>query len=405
MKRTFSLFIVLLILVSAAAPTLAQQEEAVTVIPAGETVKIGIVTDLSNIIPAPGQDIANGALLAIKQFNESGTWDWEVEPVVEDDRCVGEDSTSVANLLVSDPNLVAVVGPICSGATIPASEIYEDARIVMVSPSATAVAVTNRGLSVVNRTAFSDGVQGVVAARFISQVLGAEKLAVLHDASAYGEGLAVVVRDTFENEIGGTVTAFEAIDPEEQDYRAQLTVLASDPPDVLYFGGYTNQAALIVEQMKEVGLEDTIFFSADGVYNQDFLDLAGENAEGVYVSVGATVEGDPEIRAAYDAAYKEEYDLEVGELGPFSPQAYDAANIILNALVEVAEVDDDGNLVIDREALIAAVRATKGWEGASGTITCDDKGDCGSVIIDFFLAQDGEWVEQEAPAEIQVSNE
>jgi branched-chain amino acid transport system substrate-binding protein len=258
-------------------------------------------------------------------------------------------------------------------------------------------------LTVTNRTAFNDNIQGVVVARFIQSVLGATKIAVLHDNSSYGEGLANTVQTTFA-ELGGEVVAFEAIDADEQDYRTQLTVLAGLEPEVVYFGGYDPQAALLVAQMKEVGLENAIFFSDDGVYNQTFLDVAAENAEGSYVSFGSQ-SGSEEANAEFDAAYEETFGVAPDEMGPFHAQAYDAAKVILAAMEAVATTDADGNLVIDREALIEAVRATSGHEGLSGVITCDENGDCGTAEIGVLVAEGGEWVAVDVPAELQVAAE
>lgn len=407
MRRKLPLLVMMLVVLVAVTPVLASrvaQEEGVVTFAAGDSVKIGLATDLSNLIPAPGQDIANGAQLAVDEFNEAGGLQgFTVELVVEDDRCVGEDATSVANLFVSDPHIVGVVGHVCSGASIPASEVYQEARIPMVSPSSTAGAFTARGLDVANRVAFNDNIQGVVAARFIFSELGAQRIAVLHDNSSYGEGLASTVAATFE-ELGGEVITFEVVDPEEQDFRPVLTVLAGEEPDLIYLGGYEAQAALIVQQMAEVGLEDTIFFSDDGVYTATYLELAGDASEGTYVTFGAQV-GDPEANEAFDERYEEKFGVAPDELGPFHAQAYDAATVILKALEAVATVDDAGNLSVDREALIEAVRNTESLEGLSGLITCDENGDCGSATIAVFVAEGGEWVEVEVPEELQVSSE
>ncbi|MCL4876936.1 MAG: branched-chain amino acid ABC transporter substrate-binding protein [Anaerolineae bacterium] len=407
MRRKLPLLVMMLVVLVAVTPVLASrvaQEEGVVTFAAGDSVKIGLATDLSNLIPAPGQDIANGAQLAVDEFNEAGGLQgFTVELVVEDDRCVGEDATSVANLFVSDPHIVGVVGHVCSGASIPASEVYQEARIPMVSPSSTAGAFTARGLDVANRVAFNDNIQGVVAARFIFSELGAQRIAVLHDNTSYGEGLASTVAATFE-ELGGEVITFEVVDPEEQDFRPVLTVLAGEEPDLIYLGGYEAQAALIVQQMAEVGLEDTIFFSDDGVYTATYLELAGDASEGTYVTFGAQV-GDPEANEAFDERYEEKFGVAPDELGPFHAQAYDAATVILKALEAVATVDDAGNLSVDREALIEAVRTTEDLEGLSGLITCDENGDCGSATIAVFVAEGGEWVEVEVPEELQVSSE
>lgn len=412
-RRKLSLLTILVALLMVVSPTLAsyqtpnaqpvdrQDDSTVVVIPEGETVKIGLPTDLSNIIPAFGLDIAQAAQLAVDLFNEEGgLYGFEVELVVEDDQCTGEGATAVANLFVSDPNLVAVAGHTCSGASLPASNIYEEALIPMVSPSSTAGTLTSRGLTIVNRVAFNDNVQGVVAARYIYEELEAETVVILHDGSSYGEGLATTVNNTFE-ELGGEVLAFEIIDPNEQDYRSLLTVIAEDAPDLIYLGGYVNQGSLLAEQILEVGMDDTIFFSDDGIFGQDFIDQAGESAEGAYATFGLQL-GDEELNAEFDALYEETYGTTPDEQGPFHAQSFDSINVILSALLEVAEVDDEGNLVIDRAELVEAVRATAELEGLSGTITCDENGDCGSALITVYVVEDGEWVELEVPAELQV---
>lgn len=403
MNKKISFVMLVVLLVGLVSSVSFAQDEAVATFAPGDKVKIGLATDLSNIIPAPGQDIANGAMLAVMQFNEEmgGLQGFEVELVVEDDRCTGEDATSVANLFAADPQVVGVVGHVCSGASIPASEIYEEARIPMVSPSSTAGSFTARGLDITNRVAFNDNVQGVVAARFIQSELEGTAVAVLHDNSSYGEGLASTVQATLE-ELGVEVVAFEVVDPEEQDFRAQLTTIAASEPDVIYFGGYQNQAALLVAQALEVGIDAT-FISDDGVYTQDYLDLAGEDAEGTYVTFGLQ-EGDEDANAEFDAAYEEAFGTAPDDLGPFHAQSYDAATVILKALEASATLDGE-NLVIDREALIEAVRATEGLEGLSGTITCDENGDCGTALITVYVAEGGEWVEVEVPAELQVTAE
>lgn len=383
--------------------TEAAQVATEVVVAEEKVIKIGLATDLSNVLPAPGLDIAQAAQLAVDQFNaEGGLLGYQIELVIEDDQCTGEGATTVANLFASDPDLYAVVGHVCSGASIPASDVYADARIPMVSPSSTAGAFTARGLDVANRVAFNDNIQGVVAARYIYDVLESRRIAVLHDNSSYGEGLASTVADTFES-LGGDILSFEVIDPEEQDYRPVLTVIAEQNPDLIYLGGYQNQAALLVAQMVEVGMDDVIFFSDDGVYTQDFLDLAGEFSEGVYVSFGAQI-GDAALNADFDLAYEESFGVRPDELGPYHAQAYDAANMILSALEAVAALDENGELVIDREALIKAVRETENMEGVSGMINCEANGDCGTVVIDIFRAEQGAWVKMDVPEELQVSS-
>jgi len=407
-RNKLSLLVLVMIFAIAVAPVLQAQEatEGVVTIAEGETIQIGFSASLSgDVIPEAGIDMQNAVQLAVNQYNEAGGLEgFQVELLVEDDQCAPDQATAIANLFSTEPRLVAVVGHMCSGATIAASEIYEEARIPMMSPSATAGAVTDRGLTVVNRTAFSDAAQGIVDARFIFETLGVTQIAVLHDNSDYGKGLAEGVAAAFE-ELGGELVAeTQAINPEDQDFRAVLTPLADAEPELIFFGGYGNEAALLVTQMQEVGLEDTYFFAGDGVKVESFLELAGENAEEVYVSFGAPGEFDEEAAAEFDAMYEEAYGVAPDDLGPFHAQAYDAVNAILMAVESVAEVAD-GSLTIDREALIEAVRATADYQGLSGAINCNENGDCGAGLIQVFVVEDGEFVEEEVPAEFQIGGE
>jgi len=394
-------YLVLLALIAAAlSPVYAQEDEGVVVYAPGESVKVAVVTDLTGPIAEMGLDIQQGAEVALSELNEAGgIHGFPVEFVVEDDRCSGDEGTVVANRIVSDPKIVAVVGHICSGATISASDVYEDARIPMVSPSATAALVTERGLDVMNRVAFRDDVQGTVDAHYLYKILGVRKLAVLHDNDSYGLGLAEVVRDVF-TELGGEVVGFEGINVDDQDYRPVLTPLAAAQPDAIFFGGYKEPAILLVTQMRDVGLGDVIFFSDDGVYAQAFIDGAGEAAEGAYASFVQEAEVSAEANREFDEKYREMFGKYPDEQGPFHAHAYDSAWIIFNALLEVAEVDDDGNLVVDREALIEAIRNTTDYEGLTGTLSCDEKGDCGAGSIGINMVEDGQWVPVEVPEDL-----
>ena len=138
---------------------------------------------------------------------------FQVELELQDDQCKGDAATTVAQKFASEPNLVAVVGHVCSGATIPASDVYEKARIPIVSGSATANAVTNRGLDIVNRIAFNDDDQAIGDAVYMQKTLNATKIAVFDDNQSYGKGLANKLATDF-TALGGTVTDAESIDPE-----------------------------------------------------------------------------------------------------------------------------------------------------------------------------------------------
>lgn len=398
--KSLRFLLLVALLAIAISPVAAQDDETAVTVAPDDPIIIVVATDLTGPIAEFGLDIAQAVEVAVAEINDAGGIQGHpVELITEDDRCSGDEATTVANRVVSNPQVVAVVGHICSGATTAASDVYEEARIPMMSPSATAAGVTERGLDVVNRVAFRDDVQGVVDANYMYKVLGLTKIAVMHDNDTYGLGLAEVVRDTFTS-LGGEVVAFEGISVDDQDYRSVLTPLVSEAPEAIFFGGYVQQAVLLVPQMDDVGLSDVIFFSDDGVYGEAFIEGAGDAAEGGYASFAETPQTDPERLEAFNATYEEMFGVAPEDLGPFHYHAYDSAKMILAAIDAVAEAQDDGSLVIDREALVAAVRGTADYDGLTGTLTCDDKGDCGAGSIAINLVEDGAWVPVELPEDL-----
>jgi branched-chain amino acid transport system substrate-binding protein len=388
-------FVLIIALLAIAGSTVYGQDENVVVVPAGETIKVAVETSLTITIPEMGLDIEYGAEVVLAQLNEAGgIKGFEVEFIVEDDSCSSDEAALVANRIVSNPEIVAVIGPICSGSTVVASELFEEANIVMVTPSATADEVTARGLAVVNRTAPLDSIQGVVDANYLYKILGVTKLAVLHDNETYGLGLATTVKNTFE-ELGGEVVAFEGITAGDQDYRPVLSPFVASGPQAIFFGGYKEEAILLVPQKNDLGLEDVLFMGPDGIYAQPFIDGAGEAAEGVYASFVAPVPNEE-----FDQAYLEMHGMLPDENGPFHAQAADAASMVFQAIDAVSVLDDDGNLVIDRLALIEAVRNTADFEGLTGVLTCDETGDCGATAIGMNIVEDGAWVNLEVPEDL-----
>jgi branched-chain amino acid transport system substrate-binding protein len=374
---------------AAAAPVISAQGPAVFA--KGKTIKLGWSGDQSLQLIKPSLGTLYGAKIAVSRKNAAGgIKGWDLEIVAADDQCTGDQAATVAQKFASDPDVVGVVGHVCSGATITASDVYEKARIVLVSPSSTAYAVTNRGLSVVNRVAFIDDNQALADALFIYNELKLTKLAILDDNQSYGKGLADALKREFTR-LGGTVTLAESIDKDAKDYRPVLTKMLSDPPDVLFFGGYHGPAALLSTQMKEVGLTKTVFFSDDGTYTADYLQLAGKDAEGAYASFVSLKVADQAAMDAFKAELEKTFNVKYSDYDPYQGHGFDAANLIIDALDKVATVDSSGNLVIDREALIKAVRNTKDYKGLTGTLTCDTKGECGAGELSINIVKDGKW--------------
>jgi peptide/nickel transport system substrate-binding protein len=364
-----------------------EDEWGVVEVAAGDPVRIGFAAALSGAgVDVLGIDEQRGAELAVGDRPE--IMGHEVELVVEDSLCSGEGGTAVANKFVADDTIAAVVGHMCSSSSIAASDIYEKAHYTMVSPSSTAVAFTARGQAATNRVCWSDAIQGPAAAEFAYNELGARRLATIHDGSPYGEGLVNAMGDAFEA-LGGEVVAREAVAVGDTDMRPVLTKIGAEDPEMIYWGAFVAEGAYLATQRADVGLEDVIFMGADGIKAEDFITAAGDAAEGVYASAadfGAAGPGLQEFLDEYVEVYGEE------PPAPFHAHAYDAVNVILNAVDEVGVKDADGNLYIGRKALNEAIRGTEGMQGLTGIITCDDKGDCGTGTVAIFKVEGGEFV-------------
>src|SRR3990172_640290 len=358
----------------------------------GEPIRVGISSGLTGPIPDLGLDTANGALLAFDDLNAEGGYMGHVfESDLQDGACDGDQGTAVGNLFASDPSIVAVQGGLCTGETLGLRAVMEEARIPLVTASATGVTITGAEWTVMNRTPLADKLQADVDAAYIYNDLGITSIALIHDSTDYGLGLAELVQGSFEA-LGGTVTSTNGHQVGDTDFRTTLTTIGTEGAGLIFFGGYATEAGLIASQKNEVGLTDVVFMSGDGALTQQYVDAAGAAAEGTYLStpVGDT---DPDAVAEFDAKYEATFGIPVA--GPYHLHAYDAVLMIANAIEAVAQTDegDEGYLIIEREALIAAIRATSGFDGLTGTLTCNDIGDCGAGGVQIFRVEGGEFVQ------------
>jgi branched-chain amino acid transport system substrate-binding protein len=352
----------------------------------GDSVKIAYVGPMTGDYASFGTDISRGAELAVK--DHPSVQGFPIELLIEDGQGSPEGGAAVANKLAADPQVVGVDGHTFSGETIAAIPIYEAAHIVMVSPSTTLANLPELGPTIYNRVAFSDKIQGQMAAYYIYSVLGIRKIVGLHDGGAYGQGLVEGMTKAFLD-LGGEVLGIEAITPGETDYSAPLAAIAEKGPELIYFGGYDADGAVIVSQMAAAGLQGVKFFGCDGTYGSNYLDLAGAAAEGTYSTYVPIPPSDAFDK--FKAAYEADFGDPQGKLSPFSPHGYDAAAIIIAAIEKVAVKDGD-NLIVPRKALAEAVRNTEGFQGLTGTLNCAG-GECAAAEPVFMIAQGGEWVQ------------
>jgi branched-chain amino acid transport system substrate-binding protein len=393
MKRT-ALFLMLVaaLLLAACGPAAATEPEACKAalgcakIAKGQTVKIGYAGPMTGDYSQFGIDMSSAMKLAVADMGD--LQGWKVEMAIEDDGGGAEGGAAVANKLVSDPTYVAMAGHAFSGATAAAIPIYEKAGIPMMSPSATNPDLTKKGSTVFNRNAFTDTDQGIGAAEYLFNTLKIKKLALMHDGGDYGQGLANVVKERF-TALGGEIVASEAVTPGESDYSAPLAAVASKAPEALYFGGYNGEAAVLVNQMKQAGLTNVIFFGGDGIYGKDFLTKTGANGEGVYSATLVPPASDPIKK--FNDVYKTTYGTEAGVLSAYTWNSYDAVGGLISAIKSVMIVQGD-TLYIPRGALVAAVRSMKEYKGLAGVITCKADGECNASGPVFYIVKNGEWV-------------
>lgn len=316
----------------------------------------------------------------------------DIELQAEDDGCSAEGGQTAGQKIVADPTILGVIGTSCSGAGVPMSTVVSEAGYFMVSPSNTAPSLTNPEQAWnpgYYRTAHNDKVQGAAVAEFAFNELGLRKAAAIHDGDPYTEGLADAFRGAWEL-LGGTIVEYTAVNKGDTDMRPVLTaVAAAGPPEFMFVPIFMPECAFIAKQVMEVsGLEDVTVAAADGCISDAAAAAIGEAGEGMYFS-GPDISFAGSEYEDFKAAYLDNYGVET--LSVFHAHAYDAANMIF-ACVEEVGVDEDGSLHIGRQAMRDCLGATSGFSGITGTLSCDQFGDCADPKISVSELQGGEYV-------------
>lgn len=274
-----------------------------------------------------------GAEMAIQRINEAGGVDGEMlKGVRYDEACEPKQAVAVANRIVND-GVSFVVGHLCSGATQPASDIYAEEGILMITPASTSPAITQAGYETVFRTIGRDDAQGPVAGEFIVEHVKPERMAIIHDKQQYGEGVATAVKQTVE-EAGINVVLFEGITKGEQNYSSLVSKLKLEDIDFVYYGGYHPELGLILRQSAELGF-DGQFMGPEGVGNPDISKIAGEASEGLLVTLPQAFETDPknaDLVAAFEAKGQD-------PSGPFVMPAYTAVQVMVEGMKATGSMD------------------------------------------------------------------
>ena len=353
----------------------------------GEPIRIGTALVINGPDASLGLDSQYGVEVAGELRPEVAGH--EVAFDFQDDGCNAEGGTAAARTLTSDPTILAVIGTSCSSAGVPAAQITTEAGVVMISPSNTAPSLTDEATheDFYLRTAHNDKVQGEAMARFVCEELGLTTAATIHDGSPYAEQLQQVFQDQFAELCGGTITGTEAVAPDQTDFNSVLTSLAAGDPEFLYYPIFTAAGALVTQQAA-TAMPDAVLAGADGMFSDAFLEAAGPAADGMYLSgPDLAYSGDfysGEFIPAYATVSGEEAPISV-----FHAHAFDATNMIFDAIEEVAVVEDDGTIHIGRQALRDALFATSGFPGITGDLTCTPTGDCADPKISVSQVTDG----------------
>ncbi len=361
-------------------------------------IKIAVQAPLSGEQAALGEHIKLGAQLAVeesvKAFKALG---YDLVLVPQDDQAKPEVGVANARNMVADPEILVIVGHFNSGVALPASEVYKDAMLAMISPANTATEITDRGYPNVNRVCGRDDVQGPVGARFAAQELKAKSVYIIHDKTLYGQGVA----DNFRNEakkLGINVLGFEGTE-ERANFSPMINPLKAMKPALVYFGGIYHQGGLLLKQLREKGVTAK-FMGPDGLDSAEMAKIAGSSVVGsYYTSVAGPPDAYPET-AAFAKKYKQRFGKDIEAFGLYG---YDATLVGIKAME--GWIKANGGKKPTRTEVSTAVRNIKGFKGVTGPIEFDSKGD--PVKAKYFVLQFDKQsypgkvvkvIEQQAPA-------
>jgi branched-chain amino acid transport system substrate-binding protein len=344
-----------------------------------DVIRIGSVAPLTGAQSHIGKDNDNGARLAVDEANAQGLKlggkPVKLELLSEDDAADPKTATTVAQKLV-DEGVKAVVGHLNSGTSIPASKIYHDNGIPQISPSATAIAYTAQGYNTTYRVMANDAQQGKALGQYAVTKLGAKKVAIIDDRTAYGQGLADEVEKAVKA-AGGEVVAREYTSDKSTDFTAILTSIKSKAPDLVFFGGMDPQGGPMVQQMKRLEIKAQ-FLGGDGLQNINFLKLAGADGEGVI----ASSPGLPLDAMPGGEAFKKKFEAKYGPIQVYAPYAYDAVNVLVAAMKR-ADSADPARFILELPKT--------NQDGVTGPLRFDAKGDIAGGSVTLYQVKNGAW--------------
>lgn len=341
-------------------------------------IRVAAVAPVTGPQAETGQDLLNGIQMAVDERNAAGgLLGRQIELVRFDDAADPKEAVNVANKIVSDPSIVAVVGHLNSGTTKPATPIYSSAKMPLVMPVPTNPEITEQGFENIFRIPPTDLDQGTDVAKVAIEKLRKKRFAIIHDSTAYGRPLAEVVRKKVQ-EAGGEVVTFDGITQGERDFRSLLVRVRASQPDALFFGGMYNEGGLLAKQAKELGIA-VQFLAADGSFGKPFIEIGGKDAaEGAVMSFIAPDASVNEKMRAFAERFRKKY----GEIKAFAPLGYDAAGTLFAGIERAGSTD--------RAAIIKALHSSDfSHSGVTGESRFESNGNNARRTVYFFVVKDG----------------
>jgi len=357
MKKTF-IFIGLLLIISLCIFGCAKKDS--------DVVKIGLIAELTGDIPAVGASCKNAAQMAVKEINDAGGIQlgdkkYKVELIIEDNAGKADQSASSAQKLITQQKVTAIVGPNASRYALPAAEIAESGKTVLITPWSTAPKATldsktNASKKYVFRACFIDPFQGGVVAKFALDNLKLKKAAVLYDvASEYNKGIAEIFKDVYEKN-GGKIVAFETYTTNDKDFSSQLTKIKKAGPEIIFLPNYYSEVPLQIQQAKRLGIS-VPFLGSDAWGSEELIKLCGKECEGYYFSTHYAADAAGEVTKKFLAGYKAQYGTTPDDVAALT---YDSFGLLFQAFKTAGKND--------RQAVRDALAKIPQYEGVTGNM-------------------------------------
>jgi len=390
-KQTLSIMFALLFVMALILGACAQPES--------ETIVIGINAPMTGDIPKVGEGSKFAAEMWLEDINEAGGLEvggktYQVELVIEDNESKAESATKANTKMITQDEVLVIVGPQSSKQAVPAGGVANDNETPMVSPWSTNPNTT-LDRPWVFRTPFLDPFQGPVVANFVTEEFGFEKAAVLYDvASDYPKGLAEFFKQGWEEIHGpGSVVAYESFTTKDTDFSAQLTKIKETGAEFIFTPQYYNEVALIVQQAHELGWDAPIMGS-DSWGSAELMNLCGDDCIGLFFSTHYAAAGATGATKEFIDRYNEKHGYVPDDVGALT---WDTMLIVQKAIQDCGELT--GDIAVDRKCVRDALAQIKDFDGVTGQMTFTEQGDpikC-AVIVKINDAGEFEFYKQSCP--------